>query len=231
MKRNYIITVCAILLFASAAAQTSTQRLYIKGGSNARENFMKEMFKYPSFEPGIVEYKNGQRYKSNMNYNKVLGTVQFIDENGDTLSIANEESVKIINIGNDVYVYVPNCLLSMKKTDKVSIYKNEMVRIADKLKTGGYGIPNSTGTIQSFDIVDTRVNFNKIEINESLLVSKVTTYYLENDKGEIFEASKKNVLDLYPNHNQTIKSFIKSHNLDFSKEEHLLKLTDFLSKL
>jgi len=220
-----------ILFCATATAQTSTQRLYIKGGSNARDNFMKEVFKYPSFEPGIVEYKNGQRYKSNMNYNKLLGTVQFIDEEGDTLSIANEESVKIINIGTDVFIYAPNCLLALKNTGKTSLYKNEMVRIADKLKTGGYGIPNSTGTIQSYDIIDTRLNFNKIEINESLLVSKVSTYYLENEKGELFEASKKNVLDMYPKQEQAIRSFIKSNNLDFSKEEHLLELTDFLSKL
>lgn len=229
MKRNCIITACAILIYATAVAQTSTQRLYIKGGSNARENFMKEVFKYPSFEPGIVEYKTGHRYKSNMNYNKVLGTVQFIDEKGDTLSIANEESIKTMNIGNDVFIYAPNCLLAIKNTGKTSLYKNEMVRIADKLKTGGYGIPNSTGTIQSFDIVDTRLNFNKIEINESLLVSKVSTYYLENDKGEIFEASKKKVLDMYAKHERAVKAFIKSRNLDFSKEEHLLELTDFLS--
>ena len=231
MKNIAIISAYVIFICATAGAQTSTERLYIKGGSNARENFMKEVFKYPSFEPGIVEYKNGQRYKSNMNYNKVLGTVQFIDEKGDTLSIANEESVKIINIDNDVFIYAPNCLLALKNAGKSSLYKNEKVRIADKLKTGGYGIPNSTGTIQSYDIVDTRVNFNKIEINESLLVSKVSTYYLENEKGEIFAASKKNVLDMYPKQEQAIKSFIKTNNVDFSKEEHLLKLTEFLSNL
>lgn len=231
MKRNFIITALAVLVSVATFAQTSTQRIHIKGGNDAWENFMKEIYRYPSFEQGIVEYKNGQRFKSVMNYNKALGTIQFIDEKGDTLAMTNEESIGTINIGNDVFIYAPECLLALKNSGKSSLYKNEKVRIADKLKTGSYGIPNSTGTIESIDRIDTRLSYNQIDINESLLLSKVTTYFLENEKGEIFTASKKNVLGMYSKHDDAIKSFIKSYSLDFSREDHLLELTDFLSKL
>ena len=231
MKRNCIITAFLFILCATASAQTSTQRVYIKGGNSAWENFMKEIFRYPDFEQGIVEYKNGQRFKSNMNYNKVLGTIQFIDEKGDTLAITNEESISSINIGDDVFIYAPNCLLLLKKSDNATLYKNEMVRIADKHKTGGYGIPNTAGTIESIDRIDTKLNYNQMEINESLLISKVTTFYIENEKGEILTASKKNVLNMYSKHEDAIKSFIKSYGLDFTKEDHLIELTVFLSTL
>jgi len=231
MKKNCIITAFLFILSATASAQTSTQRIYIKGGNSAWENFMKEIFRNPDFEQGIVEYRNGQLFKSNMNYNKVLGTIQFIDEKGDTLAITNEESISSINIGDDVFIYAPNCLLLLKKSDKATLYKNEMVRIADKLKTGGYGIPNTAGTIESIDRIDTKLNYNQIDINESLLISKVTTFYIENEKGEILTASKKNVLNMYSKHEDAIKSFIKSYGLDFTKEDHLIELTVFLSTL
>ena len=80
MKRHIIISACSIILSVATVAQTSTERIYIKGGNSARENFMNEIFMYPSFEQGIVEYKNGQRFKSNMNYNRAAGTIQFIAE-------------------------------------------------------------------------------------------------------------------------------------------------------
>ena len=132
MKRNCIINVCLAFICFAATAQTSTQRIDIKGGNSAWENFMKEVFRYPTFENGLVEYKNGQRFKSKLNYNKVLGVVQFLDEKGDTLSMINEESISFLTIGNDAYIYAPNCLMALKADGKAKLYKNEIVRIADK---------------------------------------------------------------------------------------------------
>ncbi|MBL7697183.1 MAG: hypothetical protein JNK79_03465 [Chitinophagaceae bacterium] len=231
MKKIALFSACLAFLCTSLSAQTSTQRIYIKGGSSAWENFMKEIYMYPAFETGIVEYKNGQKFKSNMNYNKALGTVQFIDEKGDTLSMNNEESIGSITIGDDVYRFDPECVQAVKSSENATLYKRETVRIADKLKTGGYGIPNTAGTIESIDRLDTRVNYNQIELNESLLISKVTTFYIENRKGEKLPASKKNILNLYSKHDDAIRSYIKSKNLDLSKEEGLIELTDFISKL
>lgn len=68
-------------IVCSATAQTSTQRINIKGCSNARDNFMKEVFKYQSFEQGIAEWT---ALKSIINYNKVVGTDSFTNEKGDT---------------------------------------------------------------------------------------------------------------------------------------------------
>jgi hypothetical protein len=230
MKRNYFVSVCAILFYASTFAQTSTERIYIKGGNAAWENFMKEIFLYPSFEPGIVEYKNGQRFKSNMNYNKALGTIQFIDEKGDTLSMRDEESISFINIGGDKFIYAPMCLQILKGNEKIALLKNETVKIADKHKTGGYDIPSASGSIESIDRIDTRLNYNQMEINENLLIHKVTTLYIEDEKGEIFVASRKNLLNKFPKKEEAIKSYIKANNVGFTKQDQVTNLFDFLLK-
>jgi hypothetical protein len=229
--KKMLFSACFAMICITTLAQTSTQRIIIKGGHDAWDNFMKEVFMYPSFQKGIVEYKNGQRFKSNMNYNKVLGTVQFIDEKGDTLSLSDEHNVASVNIATDFFYYNPMCVIAVKTDGKARLFKNERLRIADKLKTGGYGIPNTSGTIESIDRLDTKLGYNQIELNESLLISKVTTYYIENDKGEFLPASKKNLYNLYPKKDDQIKNFIKSNNLDFSTEEQFIKVTDFLSTL
>ena len=193
MKKISLPTII-ILLCVTGFAQTSTERIYIKGGNSAWENFKKELYQYPAFEVGIVEYKNGQRFKSTMNYNKVLTTIQFIDEKGDTLAMSNEETINFITIGNDVFYYNPSCMQEVKSYGKVKLLKNERIRIADKQKTGGYGIPNAAGTIESIDRMDTRFMYNQLDINESLLLSKLTSFYLAYDENRVVPASKKNAL-------------------------------------
>ena len=230
MKRHIFVAACFIFLYAGTIAQTSTQRIYIKGGNDAWDNFMKEVFLYPSFEPGVVEYKNGQRFKSNMNYNKALGTIQFIDEKGDTLSMSNEESISFINIGGNKFIYAPMCLQIIQGNEKLALLRHDLVKIADKHKTGSYGIPSASGSIEAIDRLDTRGNYNQIDLNENLLINRVTTFYIEDEKGEIFVASRKNVLNNFPKKEDAIKSYIKANNVDFSKEDHIAGLIDFLSK-
>lgn len=229
MKSISIVSII-FLLSTTGFTQTSTERIYIKGGNSAWENFMKEVYYYPSFEAGIIEYKNGKRFKSSMNYNKVLGTIQFIDEKGDTLSMSNEESINFITIGKDIFIYNPICMREMKRDGKVKLFKREMVRIADKQKIGAFGIPNTSGSIESIDRVDTRLTYNKLDINESLLLTKVSSFYLKYDKNQVVPASKKNFLNLFPKHENSIKEYIKTQNIDFGKEDDLVKLTGYLSQ-
>jgi hypothetical protein len=222
----------AAVICVSASSQTSTQRILIKGGSEARDNFMKEMFLYPSFESGIVEYKNGQRFKSKMNYNRVISAIQFIDEKGDTLALADESNINAVNVGSDLFVYGPSlCLIGVKTDGKTRLFKSERIRIADKQKTGGYGIPNSTGTIESIDRLDTKLDWHTLDLNESLLISKVTTYYIESATGELVPASRKNILALYPAKDEEVKTYIKANHLDFNKENDLITISGFLSTL
>lgn len=229
--KKILIPAIAGLMCVQSFAQTSTQRIMIKGGNSAHENFMREVFLLPSFENAIVEYKNGQRFKSKMNYNRAIGSLQFIDEKGDTLALSNEESISNVTIGNMMFVFRPMCLLSLSNENNAKLYKREVIRIADELKTGGYGIPNSTGSISSLERADSWLSYSRIDINESLLLSKVTTFFIENDKGELMPAGKKNILSLYPKKEAEIKAYLKEKSLDLNKEEHLLQLVQFLAKL
>lgn len=228
-KTNLLLLVCILSL--QAYSQTSTQRVYIKGGSNARENFMKEIYQFPAFEPGLVEYKNGKQYKSVLNYNKVLAGIEFIDEKGDTLALTDESSVNKVVIGSVTYLYNPSCMQVVKDDGTLKLLKAEKLRMADTQKTGGYGIPNSTGTIQSIDRVDTRLNYNQIEINESLLLNKTTNFFIQYEQKNLVPASRKNILSMFPKQEEAIREFIKMKKTDFSTEEHLIELTAYLSSL
>ena len=230
--KKVMIVLLIITAAAPLLAQKSIKRIEIQGGNSAWENFYREIYRYPTFEYGLVEYKNGRQFKGLLNYNMVLGTVQFIDEKGDTLALNNEDQIKEVTIGGDEFFYVlPDCMEEVKDAGKLKLVKNVRIRIADKQKVGGLGITNSTGTIESIDRLDTKVNYNQIDINEKLLLSKTTKYYLETKKKELIPSSKKNILSLFSRHESAIKEYIKKNQVDFSREDDLAELTGYLSQL
>lgn len=231
MRRIIGIGCLCVLFCIASSAQTSVSHTYIKGGKDAWTNYLQEVYLNPSFEKGLVEYKNGQRYKSVLNYNKVLGAIQFIDEKGDTLALNNDEkSVATVTIGSTRFFMDPVCVQQIAGKEKAILAKNEKVRQADKQKVGALGIPNSTGTIDSYDRTYSRNN-HLIDINEELLIRKTTTFYIAGSEGKFVPASKKNILAQFPKSQKEINTFIREKATDFNKEADLVALTEYLETL
>jgi hypothetical protein len=70
-----------------------------------------------------------------------------------------------------------------------------------------------------------------LDINELVLLSKVTTFYVSTGKNKKVPASRKNILDMYPKNREKIKKFIDSEKISFSKEQDLIQLAEYISKL
>jgi len=52
-----------------------------------------DIYKYPEFTVGMVLIKDGTFASAKLNYNGLLGEMQFIDPRGDTLSLADEKNI------------------------------------------------------------------------------------------------------------------------------------------
>ncbi len=218
-----------ILLSSAISSQTSVSRTYIKGGRDAWSNYLQEIYLAPSFQQGTVEYKNGKRYKSNLNYNRALAAIQFIDEKGDTLALNNDDkSVSVVTIDKTEFYMDPVCIEKIFSNEKVMLGKNEKTRLADKQKVGAMGIPSDAGTIDSYDRTYSRNN-HYIDINEQLLIRKTTTFYIAGSEGKFALATRKNILAMFPKSQKEINKFIQEKDIDFSKEADLMSLTEFLS--
>jgi hypothetical protein len=189
------------------------------------------MYLYPSFTNGVVHYKNGQQFKRAMNYNRFLGTVQFIDERKDTLAIANEQAVQVITIGDDRFIYSPLCLVLIASEGGVNLYKNEKMRVADVRQVGAMGKSNTSSGIESASMVYAWMNSFQLETNETLLLSKVSTYYIVSGTGDAVPASKKNILKLFSKNEDAVREFVKKENTNFNMEKDLLALTKYLASL
>lgn len=163
-----------------------------------------------------------------LNYNKILGTIQFIDEKGDTLALNNDDkSVSTVTIGDELFFMDPVCMQKIAGDENLILAKNEITIQADKQKVGSLGIPNSAGTIDSYDRSYSRNN-HYLDINEELLIRKTTSFYISGSEMKFELASRKNILRRFPKSQNEIKTFIEEKSIDFNVEADLITLVDYL---
>jgi len=191
----------------------------------------KEVYKYPDFKSGKVYFSYGQVSAGKLNYNLIIGKVQFIDEKNDTLIIADEASVKLITIGADTFYcnkenYVE--LLGDYSFSKLGL--QQRVKFLDEESIGAYGIPTSTHAIDNYNTLRANTTF-KLQINKDLIFSKEKKYYFNYGSDDFVIASKKNILKKFPKQKVFIENYLTEHNTDFEKEQDLKNLFSFLATL
>ncbi len=81
-----------------------TESITIKAGEDVSVLY-KHIYKYPQFVYGKVFFNDGSVAGSKMNFNFLLETMQFVDDKGDTLTLANETTIKFISIGQDTFYF------------------------------------------------------------------------------------------------------------------------------
>ncbi len=217
-----------LLLYFTSLAQEVHERMHINGGSELWTNFMKEMFLYPEFNDGTIRYHNGMTFARKVNYNRILETIQFIDEKGDTLAIADEAAVKDIIVKNDTFIYNPECLEVINANNTLQLLKHEKMRIADIRRKGLYGIPNTSSAMESINMVYTWMNSYQVDVNELLLLSKTINYYVKKADGEKVSASRKNILAMFPKRRDDLKKYIDEKKINFNKEADLSQLVSYI---
>src|SRR5690348_1913158 len=103
IMRTLILLSC-ILITTAVTAQEKKQ--VVQGNDDISASIPDSIkYKYASFTPGLVTFKDGNQGGSLLNYNLLAGEVQFISPKGDTLSLANEKTIKNIAINGDTFYF------------------------------------------------------------------------------------------------------------------------------
>lgn len=228
--KKVVICLLPVLFVCTTVFSQATERIYIKGGSARWEELNKAVYLYPEFVSGLIEMKNGARFTRPLNYNRILTTIEFIDENKDTLALADESSVSQIIIGDDVFLFTPACLKSVTK-GKVKLYVHERMKVGDIQKVGAFGIPNSGSSIENIEQIQTSQRNYDLDVNETIILSKATYYMVETDKHEFVQANRKNILKAAPGKEDQIKEYLKTNNVNFNKKDDVVDLVNYISGL
>src|SRR3990170_3843150 len=102
--KTIVLVFAGCLLVTGLFAQQSN-KILIKAGEDIASSLAKEVYLFPDFTTGVVVSKDGSTSKGLLNYNMLNEEMQFIAPKGDTLSLAEEHTIKFIALGKDSFFY------------------------------------------------------------------------------------------------------------------------------
>jgi hypothetical protein len=221
---------CMILAINLSLSAQKDELITVKAGTRILDYFpLAERYLYPEFAAGKVFFNTGTINTTRLNYNFLSGEMEFL-QSRDTLSIYRKKDIKLIVIARDTFFF-DNGYLRQISGGAVKVCLKQYIKLKEVLKKDSYGTSSSGGASVSYGSLPADGKFYMLTANEDMVFQKVREYYLSTPASGFVSFRKKNVMQLYPQHEGEIKTFLKSNDVDFDSQEDLIKLSGFLSGL
>jgi hypothetical protein len=189
------------------------------------------MYRYPAFSDGFVHFRNSALGSGKMNYNNLLGKIQFIDGNTDTLELTNDPPISFVIIATDTFYFEKKWMELGHARPNIILAKSSVLNLINRQRKGAMGVI-SEGSVNPV----TQLSFNGRPLRE-LPTDEILTFafqyeYFTGDRfGHFKPANKKGFLSLYGTKDKQIEAYLAENPVDFSMEEDLIRLTDFIDSL
>ncbi|GAA4395731.1 hypothetical protein GCM10023187_03020 [Nibrella viscosa] len=218
-------------LVALSVQAQNAKVIRIKAGADARKVIpVLEQYRYSTFRLGSIAFYNGTTANALLNYSILLGEMHFIDPKGDTLSLANEQTTKRIDIGSDAFFYDAKVGFLEALADYGSIklaIRREMKIVAGE-REGGYNQSTGASAIRTYKSLATaNGQVQHLEVKGDILLTKEEGYYLINVNNQAFKADRAGIMKAFPKYKKEIEAYLKEHALNLRLEQDLRQLLQF----
>ena len=229
--KKYIFLLLLLPVWVSAQNQLVVEAT---AGADIAKMVSEQMqYLLPEFTNGDVYYLGSSKGSGQLNYNMILGEMQFM-ENGQVMSLANVKNVVLVNIGNRRFYRFNDKEFAeeLLSTGAVQLRVRHRATVAPHSKKGAYGMESSTSAITSYSSINEGGRQYNLNVAESMLVSMKSYYYLVRTNGKYtMIKNTKTFTKLFPAYRTQIEVFVKKRNTRFDKEEDLIALLEYCSKL
>ena len=226
----------AVMGFSACSLLAQDADLFrVKSGETVEETIpVVQQYRYATFRNGNVSFYNGSTATARLNYNILLGEMQFIDITGDTLSLAEEHTIRYIRIGENTFYYDPRYgyVEVVAEYPAVRLGRQPSFLAVLKEKKSAYGQSTGVSSIRSYNSYATgNSRLQKLDPKGDVLVAKQVTYFLVDHNHRIHRASKSSLMKLFSHQKRAIGDYLKAEAIDFDQEEDLRQLLQFCSAL
>lgn len=245
MKRLLLFCFSFILAFG-LQAQSESKVIDVKLGE-APTDTISENSKYAfnEFTEGRVIYKNGTAATSKLNYNYLLGAMEFIEptQDNEIFALANTTDILMVIIDNREFLPIGN----RHEFAEVLVVGNYVyLAVNRKVKSyllgteGAYGIVSTTASTSSVSRITERSSGGKLGSNgtENLTIKQYhrvnleNSYYLYSNGKSNYIKNEKVYTKVFPESKaHAIEKYVADNKINFSKEEDLIKLTEYCNNL
>ncbi|MGA0560317.1 hypothetical protein ACO2Q8_26875 [Larkinella sp. VNQ87] len=229
-----LCTLGTLLLPLSLWAQ-QTAIIRIKGGPNWQRSVpLSDRYRFPQFQTGTITYTTGQSASGRFNYNVLLGEMQFLDPKGDTLSLANEQTVRQVQVGESRFHYDPKIgfVEILADYNPIRLAFKPIFKTVRAEKNGAYNQSSGTSSIAQYkSFIGSSGQLSRLEQEGDLLLEKDVLYGLIDQNNRFDKINRSTILKRFSKHKTAIEAYLKAESIDFKKEDDLRKLLQFCSTL
>ena len=235
MIRFFVPLLVIVLTGVSLHAQQRAQIVGVVQGEDLVERTTTSLqFVFPNFMDGKVAYKNGRTISGMLNYNILIGEMQFVDiESQSVFALADLNNVAMIEIAGRIFVP------SSGKEFYEILYNGRTqlaVRFRGNRLSHGRETPygNTGPSARSSDMTAVNVDgyFSTLDAKENIRVTVNTDYYLIDGKKRRLITNSKAFLKTFSKDKAgAIEQFIRQNSINFNNRSDLILLVDYCNQL
>ncbi len=224
-----LLTWFAVLYTNQSSAQVITT-ITVKAGEDLSAVY-KQMYRFPQFMYGKVYFMNRDLASGKLNYNMLMGKMQFIDKKGDTLALSDNNPIRLVAIDTNLfYCNSEECVELIAGFPPAELVVSRHLKLSDEQKVGAYGLPTSTQTIENSSTFKANASDYRLQLNKDLVFTKEVRYYLIDADKHYVTANKRNLQKLFPKQKNSIEKYLNENQVDFKNESDLKNFFSYLAK-
>ena len=230
MKRYIFL----LLLFPGWGFAQNRQIIEALSGENINEKVSTHLqYLFPEFSNGEVYFVNAPRGSGMLNYNMLVGEMQFM-LNNEVMTLASIQNVAMVIIENRKFYPFNNSEFTeeLMTTDKVQLRVRRKGSAINYAQKGAFGTSSSTSSISSLSSIGSSDRQYELSVMSDILVTLRYFYYLVGSNGKYIQIKNvKTFTKQFPAHRTQIEAFVKEHNIRFDTEADLKALLEYCSEL
>ena len=209
----------------------------IESGTDVEQMASQEqLYLFQNFEDGVVIKKNGAFARGKLNYNLVVGQMQFIDPaTEERLALADIATVATVSISGRSFIPLSArgefLEILVDGANSLGVKRRTITRTYGK--EGAYGVIHTSASIESVQTLPLSERpAEAFSVSNYQLISSQSLFYLvTNGKRKLIQ-NKKTILNAYPKSvRPQIDQYISDSNIDLRNEQELITLINFCNLL
>ena len=230
MRTFFLMTVFLFFSTTFALAQ-KTETIRVKAGEDISKIIsLNGIYRFASFTTATYLKNNNITSSAKLNYNLFTGEMQYLNLNGDTMTIANAAEIDHIKIQGVAFYYRNGYKEVVADYDSVKLAVEPDIKLEYE-KIGLYGQSNGAQDVINVSSYNSDTNIFQLTLGQDAVVRKKTTYYLFNKNEPPVIATKKSFLKIFNKNKPAINKYIEDYKVNFNKQEDLKNLLTYCGLL
>lgn len=189
-----------------------------------------DIYQYPAFMQGAVFFNNKPGGGGLLNYSHLSQEMFFIDNNGDTLALAQPQEIDSVLIGNDVFYNSKEGFIKIDTlAGDIKLGVANYFYITNKQVTGLYGQPTDASGNDRFNRFVNGTAASKMVAQDIFTMAKRESLFIGKKFNKLVPVNKKNMSNLFGKQQNAFNLYIATNDVNFSKIEDVRKLIHWMS--